>query len=59
MRGSTECVRTAWLVAEKRVSSVLAIMNVSSNPRNTNDLEAIVGDIVDKVCALDLYVLYS
>lgn len=29
------------------------------NARNTDDLEAITGDIVDKVCTLDLDVLYG
>ena len=59
LRGGTECVRTAWLVAEGVSAVSLQLWNESRNTRNANDLEAIVGDIVDKVCALDLYVLYS
>lgn len=57
--GGTEGVRTAWLVAGKSVSGVFQYWNKLGNARNTNDLKAIARDIVDKVCALDLHVLYG
>ena len=57
--GGTERVRTAWLIAGKRQLRFLMLWHILDNSRNTNDLEAITGDIVDEAGALDLDVLYG
>lgn len=58
VRGGTKRVRSAWLIAGKSVSCVFPALESSSNARHTDNLKTVAGDVVDKVCTLDLDILY-